>query len=206
MDTRAGARSWHPLPGPPKPGTESGSRSAGPPRGRGRSGAMEGDPRLPHALRHPKPCFQWGPNQAPRQSRARRGNRSTARPPETRRPKPGRSREHPPSPRPGRAGSRPALRPLGLARTFAPGGGLAVQARVDGVGFPALTPVRQPHSLALTYPSWPSGWCPAAPTLCPAAASGRSAGRTTLPGRWAVHRNREAPRAPVAPYRPLLWD
>ena len=108
--------------------------------------------------------------------------------------------------RPGRAGSRPALRPLGLARTFAPRGGLAVQARVDGVGFPALTPVRKPHSLALTYPSWPSGWCPAAPTLCPAAASGHSAGRTALPGRWAVHRNRGAPRAPVAPCRPLLRD
>lgn len=67
-------------------------------------------------------------------------------------------------------------------------------------------PVGQPHSLSLTYPSWPSGWCPAAPTLCPAAASGRSAGRTALPERWAVHRSLGAPQAPVVPCRLLLRD
>lgn len=73
-------------------------------------------------------------------------------------------------------------------------------------GFRLSPPVGQPGSLALTYPSWPSGWCPTAPTFSPAAASGRSAGRTALPGRWAARRSRGAPRAPVAPCRPLLQD
>ena len=110
------------------------------------------------------------------------------------------------SARPGRTGLRVGPRPLGLARTFALRGGLVMQTRGDGVGFPALTRVRQPRSLSLTYLSWPSGWCPEVPTLCPAAASGRSAGRTALPGRWAVRRSRGAPRAPAAPCRPLLRD
>lgn len=209
MDTRAGPKrtpaSW---------ATSSrnriGPRTAGPPGGRGAGEQLSWGPPA-RATSSDTPSWVSGGAPAGRRGRAgpyagtgelrggrKRWGRNQAG-----------ARSILPAPAPGAPAPGSSCDPSALARTFAGGEGLAVQAKADGVGLPALAPSRaagQPGSLALTYPSWPSGWCPTAPTLFPAAASGRSAGRTALPGRWAVRRSRGAPRAPVAPCRPLLRD
>lgn len=163
-------------------------------------------PTPPRGLRHPKPGFHWWPSRAPRQSRPdagieeqRGGQKRWGRNP---------------------AGAGSILPATGLGAP-APGPGSDPSAwhellrqeeawpckrEPTAWGSWLSPPVRHPRSLALTYPSWPSGWCPAAPTLCPTAVNGRSAGRTALPGRWAARRSRGAPQAPAAPCRPLLRD
>lgn len=207
LDIRAGALSWHRLP-----------RCSRPKRNRA-VGAWflweaaaqveqrRGTPGLPHGLRHPKPLFQWGPNRALPQNRVQRADR-TARLPETRGPKAGHRGEHfPVPPAQGAPAPGPRCDPSAWHQLLHPEE-QAWRCKPEPTAWGSrFSPQSgKPHSLTLTYPSWPSGWCPAAPTLCPAAVSGRSAGRTALPGRWAVRRSRGAPRAPVAPCRPLLRD
>lgn len=99
---------------------------------RGASGRRGPSP--PHRSRHLEAGFQWVPNRAPWQSRARRGDERAAPRPEARGMQAGGRGGRRPGPRPQRARPGPGLRPLGLARTFAPGGGLAGQARAGGVG------------------------------------------------------------------------
>lgn len=77
---------------------------------------------LHHGLRHPKPRFQWSLNRVSWPSPARRGDRRTARPPETLGAETLRTPKHPPGTRhqvrrPKAPGGNP-----GLAGTFPPGG------------------------------------------------------------------------------------
>lgn len=128
-----------------------------------------GTPGLPHGLRHPKP-FSSGAHWALPQNRVQRADR-TARLSERGGPKPATAGSI--FPAPWSRARRPQVRAATLrpGTNFAPGGaGLAMQARADGVRFPLFSPQSgKPHILTLTYPNWPSGWCPCAPTLCPAA-------------------------------------
>lgn len=201
LDTRVGAKAA-PACRATRARTGIGLRERGSPRGSG-AGAQQ-RARGPCGTA-PTPRYPVGPSGALRRSPARRGVAGTEQRSETLGRKPGGRRSilrvrslGPRAPGPGCDPS--ACTNFAARRRPCPAG----ESRRLGAPGARSPVVRQPRSLALTYPSSPSGWCPAAPTLCPVAASGRSEGRIALPGRWAARRSRGAPRAPGAPCRPLL--